>query len=119
MYTTIKEELVKKEQVFIIVAVIAAILLVSNLMSFSKINKLNGEVAQLNKTVQQKDVSIKSLTDQVQAKQLEMDNVKKELDVTKQKLTGAENELVMIKKGVDSLNKRMNAPKPAPVSKKP
>ena len=109
----------KKEQIFTIVAVIAAILLVSNLMSFGKINKLNGEVAQLNKTVQQKDVSIKFLTDQVQAKQLEMDNVKEELNATKQKLTGAENELAMIKKDVDGLNKRMSAPKSAPVSKKP
>lgn len=109
----------KKEQIFIIVAVIAAILLVSNLMSFGKINKLNGEVAQLNKTVQQKDVSIKFLTDQVQAKQLEMDNVKKELNATKQKLTDAEKQLVMIRKDIDSLNKRMSAPKPAPVSNKP
>jgi len=110
---------VKKEQIFIVVAVIAVILLVSNLMSFGKINKLSGEVAQLNKAVQQKDANIKSLTDQTQVKQIEIDNVKKELDATKQKLTGAENELAMIKKDVDSLNKRMSAPKPVPVAPKP
>lgn len=109
----------KKEQVLMIVSVVAAILLISNLMSFGKINKLNGEVVKLNKVAQQKDASIKSLTDQVQAKQLEIDDAKKELDTAKQKLTGAENELAMIKKDVASLNKKISVPKSAPVEPKP
>lgn len=70
----------KKEQVLIIVVVIAVILLASNLMSLGKISKLNSEVARLNKTVQESDASIRSLTGQVQAKQLEIDAAEKALN---------------------------------------
>lgn len=77
----------KKEQVLIIVAVIAAILLVSNLMSLGKISKLNSEVVQLNKAVQESDASIRSLTDQVQAKQLEIDAAEKALNSLEIKVT--------------------------------
>ena len=108
----------KKEQMLMIVCVIAAILLIGNLMSFGKINKLNGEVAQLNKVAQQKDASIKSLADQVLTKQLEIDNAKKELDAAKQKLAGAEDELATIKKDVTSLNRKISAPTAAPVTPK-
>jgi peptidoglycan hydrolase CwlO-like protein len=77
----------KKEQVLIVVSVAAAILLVSNLMTFSKISKLNGEVVQLNKAVQESDASIRSLTDQVQAKQLEIDAAEKALNSLEIKVT--------------------------------
>ncbi len=77
----------KKEQLLMVVSVAAAILLVSNLMSFSKINKLNSEMAQFNKTIQEKDAAIKSLTDQVQAKQLEIDAAEKALNSLEIKVT--------------------------------
>lgn len=77
----------KKEQILMIVSVIAAILLVSNVISFSKISKLNGETARLNKAVQEKDANIRSLTDQVQAKQLELDDAEKALNSLEIKVT--------------------------------
>lgn len=70
----------KKEQMLIIVAVVAAILLVSNLMSFSKINKLNDELAQLNKAVQ--------------AKQVEVDEANKALESIEIKVTAVKPALV-------------------------
>jgi|GEM_PF-2753224 len=105
----------KKEQILIIVTVIAVILFAGNVISFGKINKLNGEAAQLNKMVQQKDASIKSLTDKVQAKQQEADGIRKELDAAKQKLAAVESEVGTIKKDLDNAGKKVAAaPKPAP-----
>ena len=88
----------KKEQLLMVVSVAAAILLVSNLMSFSKINKLNSEMAQFNKTIQEKDASIKSLTDQVQAKQLEIDAAEKALNSLEIKVTTRRQAPVALKK---------------------
>jgi outer membrane murein-binding lipoprotein Lpp len=88
----------KKEQVLIIVAVIAAILLVSNLMSLGKINKLNSEVASLNKVVRESDASIRYLTDQVQAKQLEIDAAEKALNSLEIKVTTLKPASAMPKK---------------------
>ncbi|MFA5500891.1 MAG: hypothetical protein WC404_07430 [Candidatus Omnitrophota bacterium] len=88
----------KKEQLLMVVSVAAAILLVSNLMSFSKINKLNSEATQFNKMIQEKEAAIKSLTDQVQAKQLEIDAAEKALNSLEIKVTALKPASAMPKK---------------------
>lgn len=87
----------KKDHALIVAAVIIAILLVSNLMSLNKIGKLNGQMAQLDKVIQEKDFLAKSLNDQLQVKQMEADELRKALD---------------------SLEIRVTAIKPAPAAKR-
>lgn len=91
--------------------------LASGCVKQSKIKELKKENGRLNQAIQQKDIQIKTLTDQMEVKQKDLDVIKKELDNSKVELDSVKKELDNTKKELDSVNnklKTLTAP-PAPV----
>ena len=58
----------------------AIVFLAGGCVDSKKIKQLEGETAQLNQAILQKDAKIKTLTVQVEAKQVELNSAKKELE---------------------------------------
>lgn len=85
----------KKESTVLLLGLVAAAFLVSGCTDTTKLTQLQNESAQLKQAVAQKDVKMKSLTDQVAAKEKEVVAVKKELEASK-------GELDIVKKEADN-----------------
>lgn len=82
-----------------------AVFIISGYIIYRKIKELESGFSQLNQLVQQKDVTIKTLTGQMQEKQKELDNTNKVLDSTKLELHSTNEALAIINKLVDITNK--------------
>jgi septal ring factor EnvC (AmiA/AmiB activator) len=82
--------------------------LTSGCVDFGKMKQLESENARLNQLILQKDASLKTLTEQAQAKQIELEAVKKELDIAK-------NGLDSVKKELDGVNQKLNTLTTTPV----
>ena len=88
--------------------------LASGCVNPSKIKELENEIGQLNQVIQQKDVKIKTLTDQAQVKQKELESIKKDFDSSKKELDSVKKELDSTKKELDNVNKKLNTLVAAP-----
>lgn len=108
----------KDTQVKIILVIIIAISLITNFVSFGKIKKLKNEVAQANQLVEQKDAEVKTLIGQMQAKQDELDGVKKQLADTNTRLLAAQKQLGSVKQEIEKVSQKIGASKTAPVAPK-
>ena len=87
-----------------------AVFLTSGCINSGKIKQLENEVARLNQVILQKDAKIKTLTDQAQVKQKDLDTIKKELNSSKAELDGVKKELDNTKKELDKVNNKLKAP---------
>lgn len=92
--------------------------LASGCVNQSKIKELENEIGRLNQVIQQNNVKIKTLTDQAQVKQKDLDTIKKELDntktefnITKQVLDSTRKELDNTKKELNLINKTLDSTK--------
>lgn len=90
-----------KQIIFTLLGLFLVAFLTSGCVDSKKMKELENEVGKLNQVIQQKDAKINTLTAQSQAKQNELDVIKKELDNTK-------NELDSVKKELDGVNKKLN-----------
>jgi len=98
----------RKGIVFIVLGLVVGALLCYG-CDMGKGKQLQGQIDQLNQTIQQKDTSIKTLTGRVAMKEKELNNIKTELDNTKK-------ELGAVKKELDALNQKVNASAQAPAT---
>ena len=82
-----------KQITFTLLCLFFIAFLTSGCVDSHKMNQLDNEVSRLNQVIQQKDAEISSLVNQSQAKQQELDSIKKELDSIKKELESAKREV--------------------------
>jgi peptidoglycan hydrolase CwlO-like protein len=100
--------------VFALLGLATIAFLTSGCADANKMKQLEREVTQLNQVILQKDAKIKTLTDQAQIKQKELEGIKKDFDSTKKELDSVKKELDSTKQELDSVNKKLNTLMAAP-----
>lgn len=90
-----------RQVTFVILGLALVTFLTSGCADSGKMKKLESENARLNQLILQKDASLKTLMEQAQAKQIELETVKKELDIAKSGLGS-------VKKELDGVDKKLN-----------
>ena len=91
-----------------------AAFLASGCVNSGKIKQLENEAAKLNQIILQKDAKIKTLTDQAQVKQKELEGIKNNLGTSKRELDSVKKELDSTKKELDKVNKKLSILTAAP-----
>jgi len=110
-----EEKVMKNNKVKVVLLSLALVtFLTSGCVDSKKIKQLENEVAQLNQVILQKDAKIKTLTDQAQIKQKELESIKKDFDSSKKELDSVKKELDSTKKELDNVNKKLNTLVAAP-----
>jgi peptidoglycan hydrolase CwlO-like protein len=107
-----------KKTKFILLSLAVVVFLAGGCVNSGKTQQLKDEVTRLNKIIQQKDAKVRTLIDQAQSNQKNVDVITKELDSTKKELDGAKKELDTTKKELDSVNKKLGALTPKPITLK-
>jgi len=87
-----------KQITFTLLCLFLVAFLTSGCVDSKKMKQLDDENSRLNQVVQQKDAEISILINQSQAKQQELDSIKKELDSAKKELDNFINNLNTLKK---------------------
>lgn len=92
---------------FIALILVIGVFAASGYIISGKIKQLESEISQLHHLNQQKDATLKILTDQTQVGQKELSDTKNELDNTKNELEKTNNELNNTQRELDNIKKEL------------